>query len=53
MLDLNEARTVFAEHLTVEPSARWRMDAALAHVVEWAYRRGLDDGKKKDEKQQN
>jgi hypothetical protein len=21
------------------------MDAALAHVVEWAYRRGMEDGK--------
>ena len=26
-----------------DPKARWRIDAALAHVVRWAYMRGSDD----------
>lgn len=45
MLDLNDARREYAEFLRTDPKARWRMDAALAHVVEWAYRRGLEDGR--------
>ena len=43
-LDLNDARRIFAEHLATDPATRWRMDAALAHVVEWAYQRGMQDG---------
>lgn len=43
-LDLNDARRIFAEHLANDPATRWRMDAALAHVVEWAYQRGMQDG---------
>lgn len=45
MLDLNKIRKEFAEFLSQDPRARWRMDAALAHVVEIAYRRGIEDGK--------
>ena len=26
-----------------DPKARWRIDAALSHVVQWAYMRGRDD----------
>lgn len=44
MLDLNYIRQEFAEFLAKDPT-RWRMDAALAHVVQLAYQRGLEDGK--------
>ena len=44
MIDLNQAREEFSNFLAEDPSGRWRLDAALAHVVFWAYRRGLEDG---------
>lgn len=40
-LDLNEVRRVFAEYLAGDPSARWRMDAALAEAGVFAYLAGL------------
>ncbi len=42
MIDLNQIRQEFADFLAKDPT-RWRMDAALAHVVELAYRQGLAD----------
>ena len=48
MLDLNEARRIFAEYLASKPDTRWRMDAALAHVVEWAYRKGMEEGQQEE-----
>lgn len=44
MLDLNDIRTEFASFLAKDPT-KWRMDAALAHVVQLAYRKGLADAK--------
>lgn len=43
MLDLNEIRAEFATFLAEDPT-RFRMDAALAHVVTMAYQRGVADG---------
>lgn len=42
---LDDMREEFARFLTADPAARFRMDAALAHVVTIAYQRGLEDGK--------
>ena len=41
---LDEIRAEFARFLAEDPAARFRMDAALAHVVTLAYQAGLDDG---------
>ena len=41
---LDDIRAEFARFLAEDPAARFRMDAALAHVVTLAYQRGLDDG---------
>lgn len=46
-LDLNDARRIFAEHLASDPATRWRMDAALAAVVEWAYQKGLTEAEQR------
>lgn len=43
MITLDEARAEFAQFLATDPQARWRIDAALAHVVRWAYNRGRED----------
>lgn len=43
MLDLNTIRQEFAGHLAKDPAARWRMDAALAHVAQVAYTKGAAD----------
>ena len=43
ILTLDDARAEFARFLADDPHARWRIDAALAHVVRWAYMRGRDD----------
>lgn len=51
MIDLNEVRRVFSEFLATDPEARWRMDAALAHVAEFCYRRGMEDANKQGEQQ--
>lgn len=42
---LDDMRSEFARFLTEDPAARFRMDAALAHVITIAYEHGLDDGK--------
>lgn len=44
-LMLDDMRAEFARFLTEDPAARFRMDAALAHIITIAYQRGLDDGK--------
>lgn len=41
---LDAMREEFARHLATDPAGRWRMDAALAHVVALAYQQGLADG---------
>ena len=41
---LDDMREEFARFLGADPAARYRMDAALAHVVTIAYRRGMLDG---------
>lgn len=41
---LDDMREEFARFLAANPAARFRMDAALAHVVTIAYQRGLTDG---------
>ena len=41
---LDDMRKEFAAFLAADPAARFRMDAALAHVVTIAYQRGLEDG---------
>lgn len=52
MLDLNQIRREFAAFMAADPT-RWRMDAALAHVCEMAYRKGLEDGAKPVEDQES
>lgn len=42
MLDLNQIRREFADHLAADPT-RFRMDSALAHVVTLAYQQGIKD----------
>ena len=42
---LDDMRREFADFLANDPAGRWRMDAALAHVVALAYRAGLADGR--------
>ncbi len=42
---LDDMRAEFARFLTEDPAARFRMDAALSHVVTVAYERGLADGR--------
>lgn len=42
---LDEIRAEFARHLSEDPTGRWRMDAALAHVATMAYQKGLEDGR--------
>ena len=41
---LDDMRMEFAAFLAADPAARFRMDAALAHVVTIAYQCGLEDG---------
>lgn len=41
---LDDIRAEFARFLSADPAARFRMDAALAHVITIAYRQGLNDG---------
>ncbi len=40
---LDDMRAEFARFLATDPAARFRMDAALAHVVTLAYRAGMAD----------
>lgn len=44
MLALDNIRQEFAKFLSEDPSGRWRMDAALSHVVQIAYQQGIEDG---------
>jgi len=44
MINLDTIRSEFAKYLVANPDARWRMDAALAHVVKIAYEKGIADG---------
>lgn len=44
MLNLDEVHTEFANFLATDPAGRFRMDAALAHVAQFAYAKGLNDG---------
>lgn len=41
---LDDMRHEFARFLTEDPAGRFRMDAALAHVVTLAYNQGLAEG---------
>ncbi len=50
MIDLNTIRAEFARRLSAD-STRFSMDAALAHVVEMAYRQGIQDGMSIEAKQ--
>lgn len=43
MVILDDARKEFSKFLAEDPEARWRLDAALAHIVKWAYNRGCED----------
>ena len=43
-LMLDDMRAEFARFLAEDPKGRFRMDAALAHVVALAYRAGMDAG---------
>jgi len=44
-LMLDTMREEFARFLAEDPAGRFRMDAALVHVVTLAYRAGIEDGK--------
>jgi hypothetical protein len=44
ILLLDDIRAEFSRFLAEDPAARFRMDAALAHVVTLAYQTGLNDG---------
>lgn len=46
MIDVDEARTVYAEYLGKHAKEKKAMDAAFMHVVEWVYRRAFADGEK-------
>lgn len=43
MLDLNQVRADFAEYLASNANKRHSLDAALMHVVERAYQKGMAD----------
>lgn len=49
MLVLDDARKEFSKFLAENPEAKWRLDAALAHVITWAYSKGYSDGIEKRE----
>lgn len=44
MIDLDNIRKMFSEHMAANPSGRWRMDSSLAHIVTYAYEQGIKDG---------
>lgn len=50
---LDEIRAEFARHLSEDPTGRWRMDAALAHVATMAYEKGLEDAKQEQQEKSN
>lgn len=45
-LTLDTMRAEFARFLAEDPSGRWRMDRALAHVLTIAYERGMEEGRR-------
>lgn len=47
MLDLNAIRAQFADYLASNANKRHSLDAALMHVVEFAYQKGIEDAKTK------
>jgi hypothetical protein len=49
MIDLNDIRAQFAAFLASNANRRHSLDAALMHVVEQAYQRGMEDGKEEKE----
>lgn len=53
MLMLDQIREEFAKHLSEDPTGRWRMDAALAHVATMAYEQGLKDAKNEPQENKN
>lgn len=48
MLDLNQVRAEFAEYLASNANKRHSLDAAIMHVVERAYQRGMEDAANKE-----
>ena len=44
MITLDEARKVFSDALAENPTSKWRMDTAFATAMEWAYKKGFEDG---------
>lgn len=44
MLDLSDARAVFAAFLAENSHKRSTLDASLMHVVEWAYNHAYAEG---------
>ena len=44
MLTLDKIRHEFATYLASHSDARFSMDKALAHVVEFAYQQGFNEG---------
>lgn len=46
MLDLNQVRADFAQYLASNANKRHSLDAALMHVVEQAYQKGIADASK-------
>lgn len=46
MLDLNQVRADFAQYLASNANKRHSLDAALMHVVEQAYQKGISDASK-------
>lgn len=45
MIDLNQIRQAFAEHMVENASQRFSFDAALFHVCKGVYEQGFEDGK--------
>ncbi len=43
MLDLNQVRADFAQYLASNANKRHSLDAALMHVVQAAYQKGIAD----------
>ena len=50
MIDVDEARTVYAEYLGKHANEKKALDAAFMHVVEWVYRRAFAEGQVEGER---
>jgi hypothetical protein len=48
-LDVNTGRQVFADYLQGNFHRSKSLDAALMAVIEWAYRKGLEDGAERND----